>query len=53
MKVHIKTYDDPFRKFIFDCMQRIPYFEFLTDDDKNNLQFNFEQQNYKKGSHIQ
>lgn len=43
MKAYMKTYNDPFRKFIFDSMMKVPYFEQLNDDDKNNLAFNFEQ----------
>jgi hypothetical protein len=27
MKAFMKTYNDPFRKFIFDSMQKVPYFD--------------------------
>jgi CRP-like cAMP-binding protein len=53
MKGKMKSYNDPFRLFVFECLQKVPYFEFLSEDDKNSLQFNFEQLNIKKGAHIQ
>ena len=42
MKNFMKTYNDPFRKFVFDTMQKVEYFEQLSDDDKHNIAFNFE-----------
>lgn len=33
MKFHMKNYNDPFKRFIFDNMQKVPYFEVLSDDD--------------------
>eukprot|EP00347_Sterkiella_histriomuscorum_P003751 403363088 len=53
MKIHIKTYNDPQRLFIKACLDRVPHFEFLKEDDKNSLQFNFDQINFKKGDHLQ
>eukprot|EP00347_Sterkiella_histriomuscorum_P002268 403368814 len=53
MKSHMKLYNDPQLVFIMQSLTKVPYFDFLSDDDRNSLVFNFEQQNFKKWSLIQ
>lgn len=42
MIIHMKKYEDRQRLFIKSALNRVPHFEFLKEDDKNALQFNFD-----------
>jgi CRP-like cAMP-binding protein len=53
MKLNIKTYKDRQRMFIMTSLLRVPHFEFMKEDDKNSLQFNFEYVTFQEGDHLQ
>lgn len=50
MKAQMKLYNDPQHRFILQSMSKVDYFDYLSEDDKNFLVFNFEQQNLNEGS---
>ncbi len=52
IRKNVNSYDDPIRKFILEAFSSVPYFEDLSSDDKNNVQFNFKPKNFSHDSHI-
>jgi len=53
MTDRINFYTDSNRSYTLECLERIPFFSNLSQEDKNALVFNFELKTYKKGSMIQ
>ena len=52
IRKNVNSYDDPVRKFILEAFSTVPYFEDLSSDDKNNVQFNFKPKNFSNDSLI-
>ena len=53
MTARINFYTDSNRAYVMECLERIPYFANLTQEDKNSLAFNFELKTFKKGAMLQ
>jgi hypothetical protein len=53
MTARINFYTDSNRAFVMECLERIPFFVNLSQEDKNVLAFNFELKTFKKGSMLQ
>ena len=53
MTNRINYYTDSNRIYIMECLERVPYFQTLAQEDKNAMAFNFELKTFKKGALIQ